>query len=1073
MENIAPANGRRTRRFAMAALAVLGMVAALAPTAFADPPANDAFLSAQQLSADNAVAAGDTREATREAPSEPNHDNAGGSASVWYRFSPVENGAIEVNVCSADFETALAVYRGDTLGALTPVKSNACLVTTPVTGGQPYRIAVDGVGPAKGRFTLRFKSWIAPANDAFASAEPLAGSSVSVDGDNRGASRQAGETDHYPGRDASVWYTWTPSAMGGVHIDVCTPGGAEDLRVAIFRSSVPGGSSLETRACEAWFSIASADVGFTYRIAVDGTRSAFNLRLDFFAKPANDDFDSAFGNQLAANGDIVAVDTRGASRQTPPEPNHSSQAGDASVWYAWVPTADGVVRVDTCTEEFDTYAAIYSGPNQASLTPVARPSNCVLEIAVVQNTVYWIAVETRASDEVRGTFELQLEFFPRPLNDDFALAQNVAAAETVVTGDTRGATREPAEPTSHSGQSAGSGTVWYRWQAPMTGRARVDACDSFNAQTGAFRVAAYVGGSVGTAVKQAGGLCVASFRVVAGNFYHVVVEGARNGVGSFAARFDVRVTPPNDDFANPQLLTSEADVFSGDTTTATYEQNELEAPDPLPDGSSVWFRWVAPFSGALTLSTCSVETAYDTTLRVFRGSAINDLTHLGFNDDATDCGTQSKLRVDVEVGSEYRIVVDGNQGSVPASARRGAYQLDLTLVDDVAPETEITSDEPQATLTDDQLEIEFESDDANATFECAVDPPMTFSPCSSPATIQGLPEGGSQILVRAIDQASNVDMSPATMSVYVDTVAPTTEFVAAPPSHSNDTTPTFGYTSDPGAEFECRVVPAAFSPCNEPIPHDYADAGFTTAPLADGTYTFEVRARDEAGNLGPIAEREFTVDTTPPTATIDSGPTDPADTTPSFRFSSSEPNSTFSCRIDSGPVFPCSDPSSVPGSQAELTSVALADGAHSFAVRASDAAGNPGQFATLAFAIDISASTPPGGDDPPDGTPPGATAPETVLDLKPKARVVTRGVTKKIRFGFSSPTAGATFECAIQRKKTRKASLAPASFGPCKSPRSYKKKPGIYRFSVRAVAGGLPDETPATVTFAIFRAVGR
>lgn len=69
-----------------------------------------------------------------------------------------------------------------------------------------------------------------------------------------------------------------------------------------------------------------------------------------------------------------------------------------------------------------------------------------------------------------------------------------------------------------------------------------------------------------------------------------------------------------------------------------------------------------------------------------------------------------------------------------------------------------------------------------------------------------------------------------------------------------------------------------------------------------------------------------------------------------------------------------------------------------------------------------------------------------------------------MKFAFSSATAGATFECML-KKKGRK-----ASFRACTSPKTYKLKPGKYKFQVRAVAAGLADAEPAKQKFKVVEA---
>src|SRR5439155_1295234 len=97
-----------------------------------------------------------------------------------------------------------------------------------------------------------------------------------------------------------------------------------------------------------------------------------------------------------------------------------------------------------------------------------------------------------------------------------------------------------------------------------------------------------------------------------------------------------------------------------------------------------------------------------------------------------------------------------------------------------------------------------------------------------------------------------------------------------------------------------------------------------------------------------------TVDTTPPDTTITAAP--PArssSSTASFSFTATEADSSFACQLDGGAFAPCVSPQSYSG---------LANGSHSFQVRATDAAGNtdptPASYTTTLYPSTVD-TTPP------------------------------------------------------------------------------------------------------------------
>jgi RTX calcium-binding nonapeptide repeat (4 copies) len=249
-----------------------------------------------------------------------------------------------------------------------------------------------------------------------------------------------------------------------------------------------------------------------------------------------------------------------------------------------------------------------------------------------------------------------------------------------------------------------------------------------------------------------------------------------------------------------------------------------------------------------------------------------------------------------------------------------------TFTVDGAPDTAITSG-PSGPTSANTPTFEFSSTEGGSAFERKLDDAADWTPCPSPHTAAALADGPHTIEVRAKDGAGNADPTPASGSFTVDTTPPDTVITSGPAGPTSDSTPTFEFNApgEPGATFECKIDDAVdWTAC--PPPH-------TTAVLSDGQHTFQVRAKDGAGNMDQTpASRTFTVDTAPPDTVITSGPAGPTtDSTPTFEFTATEAGSTLECSLDGGAWFACSS---------GHTTGALADGQHTFQVRARDAVGN-------------------------------------------------------------------------------------------------------------------------------------
>jgi hypothetical protein len=124
----------------------------------------------------------------------------------------------------------------------------------------------------------------------------------------------------------------------------------------------------------------------------------------------------------------------------------------------------------------------------------------------------------------------------------------------------------------------------------------------------------------------------------------------------------------------------------------------------------------------------------------------------------------------------------------------------------------------------------------------------------------------------------------------------------------------------------------------------------TAVPAGDWSYSVTPVHGGWAGAESPRTPVTVVDVTPPPTPTITSAPSDLTTSTSasfSFSFTDTEPGVTFQCQLDGGGFTTCTSPKAYSG---------LAQGAHTFQVKALDAAGNQSGVATDTWTID---ATPP------------------------------------------------------------------------------------------------------------------
>jgi len=204
-------------------------------------------------------------------------------------------------------------------------------------------------------------------------------------------------------------------------------------------------------------------------------------------------------------------------------------------------------------------------------------------------------------------------------------------------------------------------------------------------------------------------------------------------------------------------------------------------------------------------------------------------------------------------------------------------------------------------------------------------------------------------------------------------------------------------------------------------PRDPKSPGTTTPPGGGGT------PPGDGGGSTPPGDPTPPADKTPPETTILTGPSGAQGTaTATFSFSANEA-ATFECRIDGGAFAACASPKTYAG---------LADGAHTFAVRAKDTAGNVDATpATASWSVDT-------------------TPPQTSITSGPPA--TTSETTAQ--FTFSADEVG-TFQCRLDG----------GEWTTCSSPAALSGLAlGSHTYEVRGVDGlGNTDATPAQRTWTV------
>lgn len=308
----------------------------------------------------------------------------------------------------------------------------------------------------------------------------------------------------------------------------------------------------------------------------------------------------------------------------------------------------------------------------------------------------------------------------------------------------------------------------------------------------------------------------------------------------------------------------------------------------------------------------------------------------------------------------FKVQAEDNDGERSVEATRSFTVM--TNSSNIPPQVTVTGG-PNGETTDAAPTFTFsgfDNDGSVVKYYVGVDTPVptteTTSTSWSPSSALSL--GFHTFYVQAEDDQG--ERSPAgsrSFVVVLPNQAPTVEITGGPTGTTMDNTPTFTYS---GTDLDGDVV-GYYVSIDDATPQSWTTSTSYTPslPLEDGAHTFYVQAKDDDGSTSTVASRSFYVnfsgDNVAPTVTITDGPSgNITDTTPTFTYEGSDPDGTIA-------GFYVSIDNSNPGNwttSTTYTSDPLANGYHTFYVKARDDEGAHSEVESMTFYVTVANSAP-------------------------------------------------------------------------------------------------------------------
>ena len=359
------------------------------------------------------------------------------------------------------------------------------------------------------------------------------------------------------------------------------------------------------------------------------------------SRPENDDF--AWALKIPSAGGVILASNNFATLE-PGEPQHARvPSAEASVWWYWPSPVNTNVLVDLGGSSFDAILTVFRGPALLTLTNIAAATN---------DAARGLKAYATFNAQAGATYRIAVSGYPSNSMGDIRM-RLVPGALPDTSGPLVSIITPPSEALVTTTPVSFTGTVKER-NLNESGVNRVVL--RINADTNEFDALVFpeIGEWSATLDLPPGTNIVRAIGVD--------INGNRGPAAAVVVRY---INPLNDLFANAIELTGVGGVEAASNVFATKEPREpFHAGNE--GGHSLWYRWQAPYSGDLTLSTeGSVSTngsVLDTLLGLYVVSSVTNLQEIASNDDAFPQSGYSLVLARVLANQVYYIAVDGLGG---------------------------------------------------------------------------------------------------------------------------------------------------------------------------------------------------------------------------------------------------------------------------------------------------------------------------------------------------------------------------------------------------------------------------